>query len=89
MLKNNVLTSGETLQISCSAVKLDKTASLLYEIQMDGVTVASKNNSFVHTIESLKSTEAGNYTCQVSVIAVSADIVIVSNEKILSGKSTF
>ena len=50
---------------------------------MDGVTFASENNSFVHTIESVKSTEAGSYTCQFSLAAVSADIVRVTNQEIL------
>ena len=81
--------SGEPLQINCSAVKLDNTASLLYEIQVNGTTVARENNFFVHTIDSVKSTEAGSYTCQVSLRDVPADIVEVSNKAILSGKSTF
>ena len=91
MLNNTTLNSGEPLQIKCSARKLDETASFLYEIQVNGTTVARarENNSFVHTIESVNSTEAGNYTCQVSLIPVSADIVGVSNEELLSGKSNF
>ena len=55
---------------------------------MNGTTVAWEINSFVHTIESVKSTEAGNYTCKVSSIAMPADIVEASHEVILSGKST-
>ena len=86
---NTTAKSGEPLQINCSAEKLDKTASFLYEIQVNGTTVASGNNSFVHTIESVNSTEAGNYTCKVSSITMPDDIVGVSNEVILSGKSTF
>ena len=83
ILNNTVLSSGEPLQISCSAVKLDNIASFLCLLQMDGVTFASENNSFVHTIESVKSTEAGSYTCQFSLAAVSADIVRVTNQEIL------
>lgn len=56
---------------------------------MDGVTVANENNSFVQTTGSLKSAGAGSYTCQVSLTAVSVDIVRVLNQEILSGKSTF
>ena len=56
---------------------------------MDGVTVASENNSFVQTTGSLKSAGAGSYTCHVSLTAVSVDIVRVLNQEILSGKSTF
>ena len=89
ILNNNTLKSGEPLQINCSAVKLDKTSSFLYEIQVNGTTVAKENNSFVHTIESVKSTDAGNYTCKISSIALPAHIVGVSNEVTLSGKSTF
>ena len=89
MLNATTLKSGKPLQISCSATKFDKAASFLYEIQVNGTTVTSENSSFVHTIESVNSAEAGNYTCKVSSIAVSADVVEVSNEKILSGKSTF
>ena len=88
-LNTTTLKSGEPLQINCSAIKLDKTASFLHEIKVNGTTVASENNFFVHTIQSVKSTEAGNYTCQVSLNAVPANIVGVSNEEILSGKNTF
>ena len=83
------LKSGEPLQINCSTVKLDQTASFLFEIQVNGTTVANDTKSFVHTIHSVKSTEAGNYTCQVSLNPVSANIVGVSNEEMLSGKNTF
>ena len=89
MLNTAALKSGEPLRINCSAVKLDKNASFLYEIQVNGKTVASENNSFVHTIQSVKSTEAGNYTCQVSLIDVPGNIVGKSNGEVLSGKSTF
>ena len=89
MLNNTSLNSGEPLQISCSAAKLDNTSSLSYEIQVNGTTVARKNNSFVHIIKSVKSTEAGNYTCQVSLIDLPADNVGVSNKEMLSGKISF
>ena len=89
MLNTTALKSGEPLQIGCSAAKLDNTTSLLYKIKVNGTTVASKNNSFVHTIESVKSTETRNYTCQVTLIPESANIVGVSNKEFLSGKSTF
>ena len=89
ILNTTTPNSGEPLQINCSSTKFDKTASFLYEIQVNSTTVASENSSFVHTIESVNSTESGNYTCKVSSMAVSADIVEVSNEEILSGKSTF
>ena len=89
MLNTSTLNSGEPLQINCSSTKFDKAASFLYEIQVNGATVASESNSFVYTMQSVKSAEAGNYTCQVSLIGVPADIVRVSNEEILSSKSTF
>ena len=89
MLNPTTPNSGEPLQISCSSTKFDSTASFLYEIQVNGTTVASENSSFVHTIESVKSTDAGNYTCNVSSIVLPAHIVEVSHEEILSGKSTF
>ena len=88
-LNNNTLKSGERLRINCSAVKLDDTSSFLYEIQVNGTTVARENNSFVHTQESVQSTDAGIYTCKVSSIALPAHIVGVSNERILSGKKAF
>ena len=87
-LNTTTLKSGESLQINCSAEKLDETASFLYEIQVNGTTVANDTKSFVHTIQSVKSTEAGNYSCQVSLISVRGNID-VSNEEVLSGKSTF
>ena len=87
-LNTTVINSGKPLQINCSADELDDTASFLYEIQLDGVTVASENKSFVRTIQSVKSTEAGNYTCNVSLTAA-PHIVRVSNGTILSGKNTF
>ena len=83
------LKSDESLQINCSATKLEETASFLYEIQVNGATVANENNSFVFTIQSVQSTGAENYTCQVSLIAGPANIVGVSIEEFLSGKSTF
>lgn len=85
-LNTSVLNSGEPLQISCSAVELDSTASILYHIQMDGATIASEKRSFVRTIHSVKSTEAGNYICKVLLTAV-PDIARLSSGKILSGKS--
>ena len=87
-LNTTTLKSGEPLQINCSAEKLDKTASFLYEIQVNGTTVANGSNSFVHRIQSVESTEAGNYTCQVSLIGVPGNIVGVSNGEVLSGEST-
>ena len=86
-LNTTTLKSGESLQINCSAKKLDETASFLYEIQVNGTTVANDTKSFVHTIQSVKSTEAGNYSCQVSLIGVHGNID-VSNEEVLTGKST-
>ena len=88
-LSNNTLKSGERLRINCSAVKLDNTSSFSYKILKNGTTVARKNNSFVHTIEPVKSTDAGIYTCNVLSIARPAHILEVSNEEMLSGKSTF
>ena len=88
-LNTTTLKSGEPLRINCSAIKVDKTASFLHEIKVNGTTIASENDSFIHTIQSVKSTEAGNYTCQVSLNAVPANIVGVSKEEILSGKNTF
>ena len=88
-LNSTALKSGEPLQINCSAVKLDKTASFSYEIRVNGTTVAKENNSFAQTTESVKSTEAGTYTCQVSSVAMPTDIVEVLNKEILSGKSNF
>ena len=85
-LNTTEISSGEPVQISCSAKELDGTASFLYEIQLDGVTISSiKNKPCVHTIQAVKSTEAGNYTCKVSLTAV-PNIVRVSEGKILSGK---
>ena len=89
MLNTTTPSSGEPLQINCSSTKFDNTASFSYEIQVNDLTVASGNNSFVHTIESVNSTESGNYTCKVSLIAVSTHVVGVSDKKFLSGKSTF
>ena len=88
-LNATTLKSAEPLQINCSAVTFDSTSSFLYEIQVNGTTVAREFNSFVHTIDSVKSTDAGIYTCKVSSIVVPANIVGVSSEEILSGKSTF
>ena len=87
-LNDSELNSGEPLQINCSAVELDITASFLYLIRVNDTVVANENKSFVHTIPSVKSTEAGNYICEVSLTAV-PDIKRVSNGKILSGKWTF
>ena len=87
-LNTTVINSGKPLQINCSADELDDTASFLYKVQLDGVTVASENKSFVRTIQSVKSTEAGNYTCNVSLTAA-PHIVRVSNGIILSGKNNF
>ena len=66
ILNTTTPNSGEPLQINCSSTKFDKTASFLYEIQVNSTTVASENSSFVHIIESVNSTESGNYTCKVS-----------------------
>ena len=84
-LNDSVLNSGEPLQINCSAVVLDNTASFLYRIRVNRTTIVNETKSFVHTIPSVKSTEAGNYTCEVS-LADAPDIVKVSRGKILSGK---
>ena len=84
-LNTSLLYSGEPLQINCSAVELDVTASFLYQIRMDGLPIAKENKSFVYTIRSVNSTEAGNYTCQVFLTAA-PDIVRVSDRAILSGK---
>ena len=55
---------------------------------MDGLPIAKENKSFVYTIRSVNSTEAGNYTCQVFLTAA-PDIVRVSDRAFLSGKKPF
>ena len=87
-LNTSLLYSGEPLQINCSAVELDVTASFLYQIRVDGLPIAKENKSFVYTIRSVNSTEAGNYTCQVFLTAA-PDIVRVSDRAFLSGKKPF
>ena len=55
---------------------------------MNGVLIAKENKSFVYTIESVNSTEAGNYTCHV-LLTAAPDVVTVSDGTILSGKKAF
>ena len=66
-------------------------SSYLHEIQLNGTAVASSNNSFVHTIQSVRSTDAGTYTCLVVIFELNGVrlITAVSSKVILSGKSTF
>ena len=87
MLNTFELNSGELLQINCATLVLDNKASFLYQILINGKSVANDTKSFVNTIKSVKSTDAGNYTCQVS-LADAPYIVKVSDKKNLSGKST-
>ena len=86
-LNTSALNSGEPLQISCTAVQSDSIASFVYQILVGGKRVANDTKSFVHTIQSVKSTDAGNYTCQVSLEAA-PDIVRISEGKDISGRST-
>ena len=69
-------------------MELDVTASFLYQIRVDGLPIAKENKSFVYTIESVNSTEAGNYTCQVFLTAA-PDIVRVSDGAIYQVKNLF
>ena len=85
-LNTTTLKSGEPLQISCSFGNL--LFLVLHEIQVNGTTVASSKNSFVHTIQSVRSTDAGSYTCKASLM-VFPYTASVSTIEILSGKSTF
>ena len=78
-LNTTALKSGEPLQISCFH---EKYQTSYMEIQVNGTTVASSNNSFVHIIQSVRSTDAGSYTCL-------GPHGLVSRKEILSGKGTF
>ena len=69
-------------------MELDSNASFVYRILVDDEAIASENKTFVHVLESVKSTEAGNYTCEVS-LAAAPDIKRGSDGEMLSGKCTF
>ena len=91
-LNTTTLKSGEPLQISCLyGSQSNQASSYIYEILLNDTTVASSKKSFVHTIQSVRSSDAGTYFCRVVTVAIGNFrlITLESSKVILSGKSTF